>query len=82
MTPGGYQLSFVLPQGYNGFTISQSGNNGSDANPITGQTATITLPGGARDLTWDAGFVSTPTGLDPTLEPTLPKRLFLPWLIH
>ncbi|MFN8492179.1 MAG: SdrD B-like domain-containing protein [Caldilineaceae bacterium] len=78
LTPGNYVVSFVLPQGYSNFTITQSGTNGSDPNPITGQTVTIKLPAGTRDLTWDAGFVRAPTGLPPGDEPQAANRIFLP----
>jgi len=78
LTPGNYVVSFLLPQGYSSFTITQSGSNGSDANPISGQTVTIKLPAGTRDLTWDAGFVRAPTGLSPGNEPQAANRIFLP----
>ncbi len=82
LPPSSYMISFILPQGYISFTITQSSKDGSDANPITGQTTTIILPSGARDLTWDAGFVLTPTALDQAQEPHQLGRIFLPWVLR
>jgi hypothetical protein len=82
LTPSNYMVSFVLPSEFTGFTITQSGSNGSDANPISGQTVLIRLPAGVRDLTWDAGFVSQPTALPPEQEPQAQNRIFLPWVVQ
>ena len=79
LPPGSYVVSFLLPTGYSAFTITQSGSNGNDANPINGQTVTIALPPGVRDLTWDAGFIIQPSALPPGQEPQVQQRIFLPW---
>ncbi|MDQ3250069.1 MAG: carboxypeptidase regulatory-like domain-containing protein, partial [Chloroflexota bacterium] len=77
LPPGAYTVGFVLPPDYISFTITNNSSNGSDANPISGQTVLIGLEAGERDLTWDAGFVRTPVALDEEAEPLL-RSLFLP----
>ncbi len=62
LSPGSYVVVFdttTLPAGY--VVTSQNaagagGANGSDANPTTGSTITITLVAGQSDLDWDMGI--------------------------
>ena len=56
---GNYVVEFVLPAGY-AFTVQDAGNDDgadSDADTVTGRTASINLLAGETDLTWDAGLV-------------------------
>ncbi len=72
---GDYQVQFVAPSAYGGFTLANQGTNDavdSDADVTTGTTALTTLAAGVNDTSWDAGFkpVSTkglvaPTGTTP-----------------
>ena len=79
LPPGNYTIIFELPNGFIGFTLSNQTPNGSDADPVSGQTVLINLEAGERDLTWDAGFVQTPaTGEQPGEEPTKTSVIFLP----
>lgn len=58
LVPGDYSVGFAPPAGY-AFTLQNQGTNNainSDADPVTGQTTTITLASGDNDLTWDAGL--------------------------
>ena len=58
LTPGDYNIHFVLPAGYV-FTGQDMGNDDamdSDADMQTGLTICTTLEGGETDLTWDAGI--------------------------
>ncbi len=59
LQPGDYYVRFVRPAGAT-FTRPDLGSDeavDSDADVVTGETATITLPPGQDDLTWDAGLV-------------------------
>lgn len=78
LLPGQYQVTFELALGFAGFTLNHTGEHNSDANPVTGQTAMISLAAGQRDLTWDAGFVTQPTDLDNGQEPAIRQHIFLP----
>ncbi|WP_338874818.1 SdrD B-like domain-containing protein [Spirosoma sp. SC4-14] len=65
LTPGiPYSVSFVAPASFTA-TIADAGGSDafdSDANPITGQTQSVTLAPGENNLTLDAGFYPvTPT---------------------
>jgi len=77
LAPGHYVLSFIMPEGFSIFTITQGGRNNSDADPLTGQTVLTSLEVGERDLTWDAGFVLVPTATDEGNEPKS-SVIFLP----
>ncbi len=78
---GQYVVEFVTPPNY---TVSPRNAGGataetdSDADPVTGRTAVITLPDGVTDLSWDAGISVTPTGEQPTAEPAQRPSLFIP----
>ncbi|MEM8859287.1 MAG: SdrD B-like domain-containing protein, partial [Chloroflexota bacterium] len=66
LNPGNYYVEFTAPNGYT-FTLQNQGANDwldSDADPVTGQTATTTLVAGDNDLKWDAGLIEE---LDPAL---------------
>jgi LPXTG-site transpeptidase (sortase) family protein len=56
--PGDYYVVFMPPSGYVFSPANQGSNDSidSDADVITGQTATTNLTGGENDLTWDAGL--------------------------
>ncbi|MEP7134943.1 MAG: SdrD B-like domain-containing protein, partial [Chloroflexota bacterium] len=58
LTPGDYYVVFTAPAGYTISPQDQGANDAvdSDANPLTGRTATTTLTAGENDLTWDAGL--------------------------
>lgn len=58
ITPGNYFVKFVKPSGYIFSPANQGVNDqiDSDADPITGETPTITLTSGETDLSWDAGM--------------------------
>ena len=58
LTPGLYRVTFVPPAGYTIAKQDLGGNDAldSDANQLTGQTATITLTSNQTDVTWDAGM--------------------------
>ncbi|MVM34724.1 DUF11 domain-containing protein [Spirosoma sp. HMF4905] len=58
LTPGvPYSVSFTAPAGYTA-TLAQVGSDltDSDADPITGQTRSVTLAPGENNLNLDAGF--------------------------
>jgi len=81
LPPGNYTITFQLPDGFIGFTIPNQAPDGSDPDPISGQTVLINLQAGERDLTWDAGFVQTPvTAEEPDEEPTKTNFVFLPFV--
>ncbi|GAB3775145.1 hypothetical protein GCM10028818_18840 [Spirosoma horti] len=65
LTPGApYSMSFVTPTGYVSTSAQVGGNDtkDSDANPITGQTRSVTLAAGENNPNLDAGFYpSCPT---------------------
>ena len=59
LTPGiPYSVSFVSPTGYASTSAQAGGNDAldSDANPITGQTRSVTLALGESNTSLDAGF--------------------------
>jgi len=58
LTPGDYNVRFVLPDGYKFSAPDQGADDGldSDADPSTGETICTTLDSGETDLTWDAGI--------------------------
>ena len=58
LVPGTYLLQFVAPSGFV-FTAQNAGTNtavDSDANPVTGMTAPVTLTSGQNDMARDAGL--------------------------
>ncbi|MCU0784642.1 MAG: carboxypeptidase regulatory-like domain-containing protein [Verrucomicrobia bacterium] len=59
LTPGDYNVRFVLPAGYVFSPRDQGADDAkdSDADPATGMTICTTLVAGETDLTWDAGLV-------------------------
>ncbi len=60
LPPGTYSVGFTLPQGYT-FTIQTAGSNDqidSNADPITGRTAPVTLAAGEFNPTIDAGVIA------------------------
>jgi hypothetical protein len=62
LTPGGYQVSFVLPEGYR-FTLRHIGENpllDSDADSLTGMIDCTVLDSGETDISWDAGMYAIP----------------------
>lgn len=65
---GTYYLKFIAPSGY-GPTKQDTGADDaidSDADTLTGQTATVTLAASATDLSWDAGLYR-PTAIGGTV---------------
>jgi hypothetical protein len=58
LAPDTYSLTFTLPVGY-AFTQEQQGDPilGSQANPLTGNTAVFTLGASQFDLAFDAGLI-------------------------
>lgn len=58
LVPGDYVLEFVPVEGLVGSPVGSGGDPGADSNadPVTGRTAPVTLPSGGEDLTIDAGF--------------------------
>jgi uncharacterized repeat protein (TIGR01451 family) len=57
---GTYSVGFTLPVGFE-FTAQTTGTaNGSDADSVTGLTATVTLAAGQQNLDLDAGIVQQP----------------------
>jgi uncharacterized repeat protein (TIGR01451 family) len=58
LAPGTYTVTFGAPMGYEGTAQNQGGDDtlDSDADPLTGQTAPITLASGENNPTIDAGF--------------------------
>jgi len=70
---GDYYLVFDLKAGYR-FTMQDQGNDDqkdSDADPVTGVTATFTVEVAGTNGQWDAGFVPiSPSGEKPTPSPT------------
>ncbi|MEO0339518.1 MAG: SdrD B-like domain-containing protein, partial [Bacteroidota bacterium] len=64
---GFYKLTFCEPEGYritlpNNDTVPDELD--SDVNRVTFMTDTFFIPGGAEDLTWDAGLVIAPGSSD------------------
>lgn len=59
LLPGTYVVGFTTPAGYQPTTLNGAGStaeNGSDLDPATGRTATVTLGSGVTDPRWDAGY--------------------------
>ncbi|WDE07685.1 hypothetical protein SG34_012775 [Thalassomonas viridans] len=58
LDPGDYCVEFVIPDGYVVSPQDVGGDDSidSDADPVTGQTETISLESGENDLTWDMGL--------------------------
>ncbi|GAB2558432.1 hypothetical protein GCM10027190_05260 [Spirosoma areae] len=66
LTPGvPYSVSFVAPTGYTSTSAQQGGDDtkDSDANPVTGQTRSVTLAPGENNPNLDAGFYIPTAGL-------------------
>ncbi|GAB2565884.1 hypothetical protein GCM10027190_14350 [Spirosoma areae] len=66
LTPGvPYSVSFVTPTGYTSTTAQVGGDDtkDSDANPVTGQTRSVTLAAGENNPNLDAGFYLPSAGL-------------------
>lgn len=66
LTPGvTYQVEFLLPSGYTGFTTPNSGTDSqdSDADQTTGRTQQVTLASGEANPTLDAGLVDEVTAV-------------------
>lgn len=63
LPPGSYSVQFTPPANYD-FTTQTTGTaTGSDANPGTGRTNTVTLTGGQTNLDLDAGLIqASPAG--------------------
>lgn len=58
LRPGDYQVEFVKPDGFVFTAADQVGDSlDSDANTVTGRTATVTLQAGDNDLSVDAGLI-------------------------
>lgn len=56
LTPGSYQVQFVLPEGYS-FSPANQGSDTFDSDAgVDGMTECITLEPGETDLSWDAGI--------------------------
>ena len=75
LVPGEYKVTFVQPDGFDGFTTQDAGNNDavdSDANPSNGMTDVFTLPNGTNLDTIDAGLVKE----EPPEPATLGDRVF------
>ncbi len=60
LTPGIYCVKFTAPAGFVSTKANQGtlDTNDSDADPITGKTATVTLAAGENNTTFDAGYNS------------------------
>jgi len=58
LTPGNYNIHFVLPLGFLISPQDQGADDAldSDADPLTGLTICTELVGGETDLTWDLGL--------------------------
>ncbi|WDD96931.1 SdrD B-like domain-containing protein [Thalassomonas actiniarum] len=58
LDPADYCVEFIIPDGYIVSPQDAGGDDAmdSDADPVTGQTQTITLDSGENDLTWDMGL--------------------------
>ena len=66
LTPGiPYSVSFVTPTGYTSTSAQVGGDDtkDSDANPVTGQTRSVTLAAGENNPNLDAGFYIPSAGL-------------------
>ena len=66
LTPGvPYSVSFTTPTGYTATLAQQGGDDtkDSDANPVTGQTRSVTLAPGENNPNLDAGFYLPTAGL-------------------
>jgi LPXTG-site transpeptidase (sortase) family protein len=68
LTPGTYRVDFVPPAGYTVSPANQGVNDAldSDADPITGETANVTLAAGETNNTLDAGLFLQSPGIQVT----------------
>ena len=60
--PGDYRIIFTLPAGFH-FTLENAGSDDavdSDANPVTGRTASFSVISNHAYMTWDAGLIENP----------------------
>lgn len=59
VAPGDYSVKFIAPMGYVFTQPNQGGDDtaDSDADPVTGETATFTITSGQVDTSWDAGLL-------------------------
>jgi|GEM_PF-2299706 len=57
LTPGNYSLKFDLPAGFVFSALEQGADTGRDSNAdvVTGMTASAVLASGQSDMAWDAG---------------------------
>lgn len=63
LPPGTYEVEFVLPNGYTGYTTpfnSANTSNDSNADQTTGRSGPVTLAAGQLNPTLDAGLVDDP----------------------
>ncbi|MEZ4657155.1 MAG: SdrD B-like domain-containing protein [Caldilineaceae bacterium] len=63
LTPGDYAVGFTLPDDAHRFSLRDQGNDDnldSDADTVSGRTATTTLDSGENDMSWDAGIQPLP----------------------
>ena len=84
LSPGTYSVRFLTPAGYVP-TVSNTGNDNSDSDPVGGVTSAITLASGGSNATLDAGFYKSASlgdrvwddtngnGLQDAGEPGLPN---------
>ncbi|WP_298816691.1 SdrD B-like domain-containing protein, partial [uncultured Chloroflexus sp.] len=57
LQPGTYQVTIEVPTGYRVTAANRGGNDSADSDSdLNGAMTTFFLPGGASDLTWDAGL--------------------------
>lgn len=77
LAAGTYSVKFTAPQGYR-FSARDSGADtlDSDADPVSGQTAIITLPVSTADLTWDAGLYEGQLEEDTVVNGTVAGRVW------
>lgn len=57
LTPGSYSVQFTEPPNYTFTTQTNGTTDGSDVNPTTGRTASVTLASGETNLNLDAGLI-------------------------
>ncbi len=71
ITPGSYQIKFVLPNGYQFAPMNKGGDfaRDSDADQKTGYAVCTTLDAGEHDTRWDAGMRQIPDVKGPTIKP-------------
>ncbi|NMC43153.1 MAG: calcium-binding protein, partial [candidate division Zixibacteria bacterium] len=77
LAAGTYSVKFSAPQGYR-FSARDNGADtlDSDADPVSGQTAIITLPVSTADLTWDAGLYEGQLEEDTVVNGTVGGRVW------